>query len=256
MPEFQYDPSTGSSHQVSRSGTQSGEQPNTPTIEEVEQRQLNTSVKNLSSRARNDNGAFPGETVNLQAEQQLLELQAELSRETNQIKIEQLLAQVETLAGQLVGEAPEPIQKENAPTPQEAKDEWFQDYKNHNPEIEDALAYAGEVMGSDLAGDINDLIDSDDEEVRVNALRTVEQLHKNPEQFVARTESSGIGAQLTNEIAEEYGAELADQISVLSNGVARGVISSSQAIATASKSPQLMQTLMTLAAQGRIQIAL
>ena len=114
MPEFQYDPSTGSSHQVSRSGTQAGEQPNAPTIEEVEQRQLNTSVRNLSSRARNDNGAFPGETVNLQAEQQLLELQAELSRETNQIKIEQLLAQVESLAGQLVGEAPEPIQKENA----------------------------------------------------------------------------------------------------------------------------------------------
>ena len=111
-------------------------------------------------------------------------------------------------------------------------------------------------MGNDLAGDINDLIDSDDEEVRVNALRTVEQLHKNPEQFVSRTESSGIDAQLANEIAEEYGAELAEQIHILSNGVSSGAISSSQAIATAAKSPQLMQTVMTLAAQGRIQIAL
>ena len=256
MPEFQYDPSTGSAHAVSRSGTQAGEQPNTPTIEEVEQRQLSTAVRGLSSRARNDHGGYVGDTTDLVAEQMLVELQAQLSQETNPLKIEQMQAECEALAAGLIGATPAPLEQQDAPTPQEAKDEWFQDYKNHNPEIEDALQYASEVMGNDLAGDINDLIDSDDEEVRVNALRTVEQLHKNPEQFVSRQESAGISGQLVNEIAEEYGAELANQVSVLGNGVARGVISSSEAIATAAKSPQLMQTLMTLAAQGRIQIAL
>ena len=257
--EIQYDPSTGSANIVQR-GSNNQPDPELPTLEEVNQRQLNTAAKGLGQRAARAHQSSAGDTDKLQAESTLLELQRELSRESDPLKQRILLAKCESLAGGLVGDPAEPMTvQENideVPTSTDDKDEWFAQYKDSNPGIDEALEYAGSVMGEELAPAINNLIESDDEEVRVGALRTVEHLHKNPQNFISAEESDGISEQLEAEIASEYGESLAHAVSVLGNGVASGTISSQEALRTASKDPVLLNTLYQLASSGRIRIAL
>ena len=68
-----------------------------------------------------------------------------------------------------VGGKPEPLKAPGEPS-QEEEDQWFQEYRNTNPDIDEALEYAGSVMGEELAPAFNELIESDDEEARVGAL--------------------------------------------------------------------------------------
>lgn len=133
--------------------------------------------------------------------------------------------------------------KQTEPTSLETKEEWVQSYRNSPPGIDAALANAAEVMGDDLGPAFNELLESESEEVRVGALRTVEHLHKNPQSFVAAADSEGVSEDTERMIASQYGEETAHAISVLGNGVASGTITSKQAIATASKNPVLLNVL-------------
>ena len=252
--EYIWDPSTNSASEVTRG--QNNVDPELPSLEEINQRQLNTAAKGLGQRAARAHQSSAGETDNLQAESTLLELQRELSNETDPLKQQIILSKCEALASGLVGGKPEPLKAPGEPSQEEAKDEWFEQYKDTNPGIEDALNYASTVMGNDLIEPLNDLISSDDEEVRVGALRTVEHLHKNPQNFISAEESDGISEQLEAEIASEYGESLAHAVSVLGNGVASQTISSQDALRVASKDPNLLNVLYQLASSGRIRIAL
>lgn len=254
--EIQYDPSTGSANIVQRGSNNQPVDPELPTLEEINQRQLNTAAKGLGQRAAKAHQASAGDTEKFDAETKLLEVQAAINREENALKRESLIAEAEKLAASLVGGTPEPLKAPGEPSREEAKDQWFQEYRNTNPDIDEALEYAGSVMGEELAPAFNELIESDDEEVRVGALRTVQHLRKDPNSFISAEDSTGISETTEAEIAQEYGTELAHAVSVLGNGVASGAISSQQAIATASKDPRLLNVLYQLASSGRIRIAL
>ena len=256
MPEYQFDPSAGQVVQIDPRASQGDVDPTLPTLEEKEGAIHQTMARGLASRARNDHGATAGEYQNLASEEALLELQGQISRETNPIKLEQMQAQAEALAAGLVGLASpnEPVQE--GPTTAELKAEWHENYRNQNPGVDEALAYAGEVMGENMAEAFNGLIDSDDEEVRVSAIKTVQMLHKNPNQFVDAKESAGLTMEQCNEFASEYGQETATQLHTIANAVASGTVTSSQALQTVAKRPALLRAITELAASGRINIAL
>ena len=255
MPEYQFDPSAGQVVQIDPRASQGDVDPTLPTLEEKEGAIHQTMARGLASRARNDHGATAGEYQNLASEEALLELQGQISRETNPIKLEQMQAQAEALAAGLVGASPnEPVQE--GPTTAELKAEWHENYRNQNPGVDEALAYAGEVMGENMAEAFNDLIDSDDEEVRVASIKTVQMLHQNPDQFVDAKESAGLTMEQCNEFASEYGQETATQLHTIANAVASGAVTSSQALQTVAKRPALLRAITELAASGRINIAL
>ena len=256
MPEFMYDPSAGQAVQVDPRASYGDVDPTAPSLEQKEENIHSTMARGLASRARNDHGSTAGEYVNLAAEEQLLDLQAEINRETNPIKIEQMQAKAEALAAGLIGAQPQPMSQPDAPTAAEDKAAWHENYKNQNPGVEEALAYAGEVMGDDLAGGFNQMIDSDDEEVRVASIKTVQMLHQNPERFTSAQESTGLTMEQCNEFATEYGQETANQLHTIANAVASGAVSSMQALQTVSKRPALLRAITELAASGRINIAL
>ena len=103
-------------------------------------------------------------------------------------------------------------------------------------------------MGSeDLAPAFQSMIDSDDEQVRVGALRTIAHLRQSPQSFVSAKESTGVSEDAERMIASSYGETMAHAISVLGNGVASGAITSKQAIQTASKDPKMLNVLYQLA---------
>ena len=108
--EFQYDPASDVVRQIDSRRSMGDVDPSSPTIEMKEEAIHQVAVKGLASRARQDHGAAPGESSNIAAEQELLEIQAQLSRENDALKIEMIQQKCEALAGALVGEAPTPIQ--------------------------------------------------------------------------------------------------------------------------------------------------
>ncbi len=52
MPEFQYDPAAGEATEVVRGGGSPNQEPGTPTIEEVESRQVNQFSQGMNRRAQ------------------------------------------------------------------------------------------------------------------------------------------------------------------------------------------------------------
>ena len=244
--EYQYDPEQGTALPVNRGG-RPDVNPDAITPEELEGAIHDRMARGLSNRAARTHKSSAGETNMLAAETKLLELQAQLSRETNPLKIEQMMAKCEALASGLVGGDVVPMEKESAPTKREEVEAWTEAYRNSNPSIDAALQNASEVMGDELLPEFNELLDSEDEEVRVAALRTVEHLHKSPDSFVAAADSTGVSEDTERHIASQYGEEMAHAISVLGNGVASGAITSKQALQTASKDSRMLSVLIQLA---------
>lgn len=243
--EYMWDPSQNAAVEVSRGGREEVN-PDAPTPEEIEGAIHNRMARGLTQRANNVSKASAGDTNMLAAETKLLELQAAISRETNPLKIEQMQAKAEALASGLVGGPMEPLKAPIEPK-QQSKDDWMADYRNTNPGVEQDLAYAGEVFGSELAPAFQEMIDSDDEQTRVGAIRTIAHLRKSPASFVSAEESTGVSEDMERHIAASYGEATANAIAVLGNNLAQGLITSKQAISTASKDPVLLNALYTLA---------
>ena len=253
MAEYQFDPATGSANEVSHGSNESTDTPTS--IEEINRHRVKQTAIGLTNRGNNTSTA--GDTGNVELEIQLQQSQQKLMRgEFNgPLEEQQLIQQTEFLAAQLVGveDAPRLLDDGDDTTEPENFDE---EYINSNPEVKADLQYASEVMSEELVGSFNNLISDGDELTKVAALDTLKTLRKNPQAFASASESTGIDSYTEQQIAGQYGDDLAHAISVLGNGVAQGVISSTQAIKTASQDPDLMRALYSLSQQGVIKIAL
>ena len=254
MPEFMFDPAAGEAVEVSRGGQQEL-QPEGPTPAELTRYRLSESAQGLASRQNNKHAL--GEATDLSEQEleiSLQQLQQKLYRGgLNPLEEQQCIQQAEYLAAELAGgTAP----KSAEPTPNEEPEDFNQAYKNANPGVDQDLAFAAEVMGTELATEFNSLISSDDELTRVAALDTLHNLRESPQSFISKEHSTGVDEFTRSSIAEQVGEELAKDIQTLGNAVAQGVISPSQAIATAAKDPSLQQALISCARAGLIKIAL
>ena len=246
-PEVQFDPSTGSSNFVSR-----GAQVDPPSS--YEEREANTHqimAQGLADRAANRNQSTAGETTNLATEQKLLDLQSELSRETNPIKIEQLQAQCVALAAGLVGD--EVPQSE----PDGPVDEDFdQEMINNNPGVIADLQNAAEVLDADLAAGYNDhILGHKDPVVKSNGYALLSDLRQNPEMFGSRSEMTALTPAHESSLAELVGEELASDIMTCNAAIMAGKPPTA-VMATVMKSPKHMKAFRAAAEAGIITIAL
>lgn len=254
MPTYQFDPSIGEAVEVTNGGQQQEINPDSPTQQEVSRYRLDQTAQALADR--NSHTATLGNAVGPESQQleiQLQQVQQQLYRGSlNPLEEQQLIRQAEAIASQLAG-VTAPYRTE--PTTEEPEN-FDEAYRNSHPGVTEDLAFAAEIMGEELAGEFNTLISSEDELTKVAALETLHNLRESPQSFVSKEESTGINEFTQSEIASQFGEDMANDIATLGNAVAQGVISPSQAIATAAKDPALQQALFTLAQQGTIRIAL
>ena len=253
MPEYQFDPSTGTSSEVSRGGEEV--KPPAIGIEEINRARVRNTAKGLADRQNHSSAA--GDTADVNVEIQLQQTQQKIMRGdfNGPLEQQQLIQQAEGLAAQLVGAAEAPRLLENGDE-ERAPENFDEEYLNNHPEVQADLQYASEVMSESLVGEFNTMISGSDELTKVGALDTIKHLRQNPQAFSSASDSTGVDEYTEKQIAAQYGEELAHAISVLGNGVASGVITTSQAIRTASSDPDLKNALFALAQQGIIRIAL
>lgn len=256
MSEFVYDPALGGAVEVTRginnpNQDQQDVLPEGPSVEELDRHRLTQTVKGLSQRS-NHTHTFGESDANLETEIALQQAQQRLYRQEFSSPLEEqaLIQQCETLAASLTNSAPTNQQN------QQVSEDFDQEYRNANPEVEADLAYAAEVLGPSLIEDLNTNLDSDDELERVAALDVVKHLRQSPQAFVSHQESTGISQDVEASIAAEFGAETAHNIAILGNSIAQGLIKPSDAIRTASQDPALLRALMSGAQKGLFRIAL
>ena len=252
---YQWDPSINDAREVGSISQQQQDTTDAPSQEELTRHRVQQTAEGLADRSRHT--ATPGDTQDLANEASLYQLQKELSvaHETgNHLRAMELEDKVTAMASALVGDVfPATRQEEEVAY----SEDFAEEYKNQNPDLDLDLAYAGEVMGSDLAESINEVItDNSDQLSQVAALEMVKQLRADPSHFISREESTGVSELLEAEIASEFGTDLAHAVSVLGNSVARNVITPQQAIRTAAQDPDLQNCIRSLVASGRLRIAL
>ena len=249
---YTYDPKVGSA--VPTSQLQESIEEPTP-VEELNRYRVDKTADGLANRGNHTSSV--GDQGNVDLEIQLQQTQQKLSRRefSNVLEEQQLIQQAESLAAQLIGADAVP-QFFNLDEPEQHQENFEEEYLNNNPEVEADLKYASEVMSEGLVNEMNTLISEGDELTKVATLDTLKNLRQSPDSFMSASESTGIDAYTEQQIASQYGPDMAHAISVLGNGVARGVITTSQAIQTAGKDPDLQRALFSLASQGVIRIAL
>lgn len=248
---YTYDPKVGSA--VPTSQLQDSIEEPTP-VEELNRYRVDKTADGLANRGNHTSSV--GDQGNVDLEIQLQQTQQKLSRRefSNVLEEQQLIQQAESLAAQLIGA--DGVPQFFSDEPEQPKEDFEEEYLNNNPEVEADLKYASEVMSEGLVNEMNTLISEGDELTKVATLDTLKNLRQNPDSFMSASESPGIDAYTEQQIASQYGPDMAHAISVLGNGVARGVITTSQAIETAGKDPDLQRALFSLAQQGVIRIAL
>lgn len=254
MPTYQFNPEIGEAVEVSNNGQQQETNPDSPSTEEVSRFRLDQTAQGLANRgSHTDTLGEASDIDSQQLEVQLQQVQQQLYRgNLNPLEEQQLIRQAEAIASQLAGgTAP----KSAEPTSEEPEN-FDEAYRNANPGVDEDLKFAAQVMGEGLADEFNSLISSDDELTKVAALDTLHNLRESPESFIAKEQSTGVDDFTHSEIASQYGLEMANDIKTLGDAVANGVISPSQAIATAAQDPSLQAALFSLAANGTIRIAL
>lgn len=231
-----------------------------PTIEEVENRLVDNAARGLAQRAASVNKATAGDTDMLAAETKLLDLQKEITRETDPIKLEILQAKAEALASGLVGGPVEPTssatkQPQKGPQEQSIED-LTQDIRNSYGDADAILENAGSVLGAEKAAEYNELLESGDEGQTRAAMETLRHLRESPQNFTAATPGHVINDEAYRYAVETFSEPVAEQIRTLSAAVNEGHVSSAEAIATASRDPKLLAALLTGANAGMWTISL
>ncbi|MDC0277456.1 hypothetical protein OAK87_00610 [bacterium] len=231
------------------------EGPEGPTIEEIENHQRDTAARGLAQRHREQDEQQDDSNLGLQIELNRVQQKLYRNEYSNSIEELALIQEAEKIAAQIVG-ATSTQEGAVAPSNQQTRAEWEQEYLNANPEVQEDLAYAAGTMGAALVEDLNSNLDSEDELERTTALDVVKNLRKTPEYFASRQDSNGISPDVEASIAAEFGDEVASQISILGNSLAQGLIKPSEAIRTASGNVNLLRALTEGARKGLFRIAL
>lgn len=217
-----------------------------PSVEQVEDRIHHTMAAGLGQRAAETNSATVGDSDNYKAEEELMSLQQQISRETDHIKLAILQDKATLLASQLVGDAAPTKQTADASKglQKQSKEELEQDIANKYGDADLILANAAEVLGTAHSEKFNELLDSGDDATVTATMETLKHLRDTPQHFSQATPGTAISDEAVRYANETFGNSIGSDIQVLSSMVNEGHLSSADAIAQASRNPQLLAALL------------
>lgn len=257
MPEYQFDPSTGQSVEVTRSlGSQPTEDvPSAQDFADIHSaRSFENTARHLTQRQNNT--ADLGES-DPAGEIQLLEIQNKIANGqfSSPIEEQMLIQQAEALASKLVGGiSKEETTKASSNQPDGLTDgqKYAEERAAIDDELNEALVNASNILETEQIERVNDLLGDSDPEVVSLAADTITQVTPN---MVAA--SDAVGGEMDDStysfISDIAGEEIANDAAVLTAAVASGQVSRADAIRTAMHSRPLMEAL--IAAAGNDELA-
>ena len=262
MASYTYDPAAGEAVETS-SLNQTDNSPETisNSPEELENQRFAQMAKGFADRDRAkeyqggisdedyDSGNFNANQADL--ELQLQEVQQKQSRATNPTEKARFAAEAERIATELVtGNTAQPKIKAKA---KEDKTSVKEELKNIGVDVDAALNNAAEVLSDESADEFNKLLQSDDKNEQMVAAQMLHNIRSHPEQFNTNIEDHQVLDQtLVNEIAKEFGQDVADDLHTLSVSVKQGVCSPAQALKMHSGNSKLAKAAKTLMKRGTI----
>lgn len=256
--EVQYDPSTGESNFVNRGHMMANNDPTTdgPSPEEIQEHRLQQQAANYSRSRGQTAQATAGDSDNLEKEVELAELQQAIFAETDSLRRDVLLMKAEAIASALVG-AVENVTATPEETVANASEEFEENLKNTNPDVEADLQFASECMDETLLTEYNDeILGSDDLVVKQSGYQLLSDLRQNPQYFGNRNDMEALTPAHTAALEDLVGSSLANDIVTCSEVIRSGKVSSASVIKTVMQNESLSRAFRAAAEAGIIQIAL
>lgn len=262
MPEYTYDPAAGEAVETTRGASGLSTPDTSPTIEEVESRQVNQFASGMGRRARLDQAlaAPTDEDIDsgnydprqAEVETMLNEAIAMASKADNPSQRAMWEAKAEKYASALVGNQ----LKDN--TLKVVKD-WDkenlsarQELENSSIDVAAALAFAGDSDMSDESIEAwNTQLQSKNKTEAKNAAVVLDAYRKNPD-FFTTEDFISIPESLEHEIVDQYGEHVAHVIATTSQALANGIAKPSDVIRMYSQDLAVQKAVMNLMKQGKI----
>ena len=186
-------------------------------------------------------------------EVELQELQKQLYHATNPSEIQALQAAAEKLAAELVTGRRSEVGAEEARTREERADIDEEIRQTLGEYWDKAVANIQESLSNEEIETFNDeILSNPNDYIRKAGADALKVVAENPDSIT--TERQAIDANQYSDLQERYGHSVANSINILSQAVARGVVSSTDAFKTASRDPAVMSALMQEALSGRMKM--
>ena len=270
MPEFTFDPATGSGVET-RGGLPVEQQG--PSLQEaadaVNARSHSATAQHLAERAQQKAGRDTtqvGGSHDLAAEMKLQSIQKELyelnngQRPSDPLRMAQLEQQQVQLAELLVGGTGEDVQES-----QPAKEWGVEDLKadletelSNDPKIQETINWASQEFEPEVVTQFNEFLDDATKPESVQGLvNTLSELKKDPDSYsTSTTEIAEVPETTLQWFATEYSSEIADQVNTIATAVRTGTVDRASAMKTVMKSPQLFRAMMDAAHNGEVDFKL
>ena len=262
MPEYTFDPSAGEAVETTRGASGLSNQDESPTIEEVESRQVQQFSQGMSRRAQLekatagftdedvDSGSF--DPIAAEVETMLNEAISKASKATTPAERANWNAKAEKYAAALVGNQ----QKNNSLKVVKDFDRDHltarQELENSSIDVAAALQFAGDSDMSDESIEaFNTQLNSKNKVEAMNAAKLLDDYRKNPEYF--KTEDYiPIPESVENEIVDEFGQEVAHILSTTSLALANGIAKPADVFKMYAGHPGVTKAVKTLLKRGTI----
>ena len=270
MPEFTFDPATGSGVET-RGGLPVEQQG--PSLQEaadaVNARSHSATAQHLAERAQQKAGRDTtqvGGSHDLAAEMKLQSIQKELyelnngQRPSDPLRMAQLEQQQVQLAELLVGGTGEDVQEQ-----QPAKEWGVDDLKtdletelSNDPKVQETINWASQEFEPEVVTQFNEFLDDATKPESVQGLvNTLSELKKDPDSYsTSTTEIAEVPETTLQWFATEYSSEIADQVNTIATAVRTGTVDRASAMKTVMKSPQLFRAMMDAAHNGEVDFKL
>lgn len=233
--------------------------------QEANERLLDRAAANLTRRSREQyvTGMTSDEDLdrgtvnpaNAYLETKLQEVQLALHRSTNPSEQAVLSAEAERLAAELVNGRSADLPAEEARVSQSNEEIDVEIKEILASSWDKAIATAQEVFDSEKITEINDeLLSNEDPMVRKAAAYSLKELASNPE--AVTTERVALQQNQVDDLRERYGDATADAINTISQAVAAGITSGTDAFKLVSRDPKLLGALLQEVRSGRMRIML
>lgn len=254
---FSYDPAIGQgvpTSQIANSndGQETDLQGQADILAEVNREET---ARYLSQQHNNTSGVDVNST-------ELLSLQRELSAAADSgdlLRVEALEKRCYELASGLVTGKPSRLPVPNAASEDtsDERESFEQHARDKNPNIDRTLAYAGENMPSEVSETLNDFLSSGTDEEKslsLNVLKVYES--QKGKGFNTSDSHSVLTGSQADEVVSRFGEDIGGQVVTLSAAIASGHATTSDALALAARSPQLLTALIEGARDGLFEISL
>lgn len=248
MPEYTFNPETGSGEQVVRGGGADSQ-----SIQEIadvrQEAHFQSAAENLSQRQSLRDGTDPTQVAgsgNLEVETRLAEAQKELfeinngTRPHDALRILTLEGLQNTLAESLVtGSSPSPTSTEPAPQSQEppAEDRSedlpdMRDGMRNDPGIQAALEWGSENLDETVVKAIQYGLNSDDPEFLEQTVTNVQEIYRGREHVQKLDSHEDVGElseQTLHYFSETFNDETAKNVQLINYGIRSGKLSMAEA---------------------------